>query len=208
MSKKDLRNTKTRATIEREFFSCLRTMPFQKITVSLLAKRCQINRTTFYRNYEDVYDLADKIVEKYAGLIQNLLLENASILDFSNTSQQNMSMNVKQFAAICKGNQDTMILMWNSELPTNLFHRMTDIISTYMFSSICRTYRIDKSNENRAYLYANLFAAHAMTVLRWWLTDCPNLSIEEVSVIINRNAEKGFLYSVTEEFREKVSTSF
>ncbi len=201
MAGTDLRNIKTRAAIEREFLSCLRTMPFHKITVSLLVTHCQINRTTFYRNFEDIYDLANKIVEKYAGIFQDLLPENASVLDYSNTSLQ--SMNVMQFATAIRNNRDTMILLWNSELPTDLFQRTTDIISTYMFSSICRTYRINKNNEKRGYLYARLFAAHAMTVLRWWLTECPDLSVEEVSAIINRNAEKGFLYSVTEEFRKR-----
>lgn len=201
MSSTDLRVLKTRESIEREFLNCLKTMPFRKITVSLLISLCRINRTTFYRNYEDIYDLANKIVEKNAVMFQNLIPENASVLDYSNSSLQ--SMNVKLFARVCQDNRDTLLLLWNSDLPTDLFHKMTEIISTYMFSSILRTYRITPSNEKRGYLYANLFAAHAMTVLQWWLTECPDLAIEEVATIINRNAENGFLYSVVEEFEKK-----
>lgn len=201
MSSTDLRVIKTKEAIEREFLSCLKIMPFRKITVSLLITRCRINRTTFYRNYEDIYDLVNRVVEKYAALFQYAIPENASVLNYSNASVQNM--NVKQFATICKDNRDRLLLLWNSDLPVNLYNKISDIISTYMFSSICKTYNISKEQEKRGYLYANLFAAHAMAVLRWWLTECPELSIEEVATIINRNAENGFLYSVVEEFEKQ-----
>ena len=34
-------------------------MPFDKITVTALAKRCDISSNTFYYHYRDIYDLLD-----------------------------------------------------------------------------------------------------------------------------------------------------
>ena len=37
----------------------LNEMPFDKITVSALVKRCEISPNTFYYHYQDIYDLLD-----------------------------------------------------------------------------------------------------------------------------------------------------
>ena len=61
---KDLRNIKTKENIESHFINLLERYKFQDITIKLLINECQINRSTFYRNYEDKYDLIYKIVEE------------------------------------------------------------------------------------------------------------------------------------------------
>lgn len=59
----DLRVIKTRSNIRKEFLSLLQQYEFRAITVSMIIERCQINRSTFYRNYEDKYALTDAIVQ-------------------------------------------------------------------------------------------------------------------------------------------------
>ena len=50
--------------IENAFMELLQTKELQKITVSELCQLADVNRSTFYANYLDVYDLADKLREK------------------------------------------------------------------------------------------------------------------------------------------------
>ena len=57
----DLRVQKTRENIRSHFLQLLRTCPFQEITVKQLIQECRINRSTFYRNYEDKYDLLEPV---------------------------------------------------------------------------------------------------------------------------------------------------
>lgn len=47
--------------IEKAFVACLQTMDLKKITVSDICKMTHLNRSTFYANFVDVYDLADKV---------------------------------------------------------------------------------------------------------------------------------------------------
>lgn len=49
----DLRVTKTRQNIQMTFIRLLEQCRFQDITIKQLIQECQINRSTFYRNYED-----------------------------------------------------------------------------------------------------------------------------------------------------------
>ena len=48
---------RTNKAIIETFEEMLDEMPFEKITVSSLAKRCEISPNTFYYHYEDIYDL-------------------------------------------------------------------------------------------------------------------------------------------------------
>lgn len=45
--------------IMRTFQQMLEEMPFDKITVSALVRRCEISSNTFYYHYQDIYALLD-----------------------------------------------------------------------------------------------------------------------------------------------------
>lgn len=47
--------------IEKAFIGLLQTRELNEITVSDLCKLSGLNRSTFYANYVDIYDLADKL---------------------------------------------------------------------------------------------------------------------------------------------------
>ena len=59
----DLRTIKTQQNIQSHFLKLLETYNFKDITIKSLINECKINRSTFYRNYEDKYDLIYKITE-------------------------------------------------------------------------------------------------------------------------------------------------
>ena len=57
-------NQRRRASIERikkTFVELLETKELSEISVSDLCKRCGLNRSTFYANYADIYELAGQI---------------------------------------------------------------------------------------------------------------------------------------------------
>ncbi len=60
-TKNNKRRQATRQRIEKLFIELLQTRDIAQITVSDICKAAQINRSTFYANYLDVYDLADKL---------------------------------------------------------------------------------------------------------------------------------------------------
>lgn len=65
MNKKN--NKRRRESIERiqkAFVDFLETKELHQITVSEICKVAEINRSTFYANFLDVYDLSEKIIDK------------------------------------------------------------------------------------------------------------------------------------------------
>ena len=63
----DSRVRYTKKVIKESFIELLEQKPINKITVTELCLQCEINRATFYRYYEDIYDLMEKLKSQYVS---------------------------------------------------------------------------------------------------------------------------------------------
>lgn len=55
------RKRESKEKIKKEFINLIQTKELNQISVSDICKRAQLNRTTFYANYADIYELADTV---------------------------------------------------------------------------------------------------------------------------------------------------
>ncbi len=55
------RKRESKQKIEKVFIQLLQTKELNEISVTEICKEAHLNRSTFYANYLDVYDLADKV---------------------------------------------------------------------------------------------------------------------------------------------------
>ena len=76
------RRQETAKRIEEAILEQLQTRELSKIKVSDICKAAQINRSTFYANFLDVYDLADKIYIRLEGEVLRLLENQVWDQDF------------------------------------------------------------------------------------------------------------------------------
>lgn len=77
-TKNNKRRRESIAKIEKTFVEMLQTKELSEITVSDICKKCELNRSTFYANYLDVYDLADKIKTELEEQVMALYGPDAS----------------------------------------------------------------------------------------------------------------------------------
>lgn len=69
----DYRIEKTKRSIYNAFIELRARKPLEKLTVKELCEKAQINKSTFYVYYHDVYDLSDKIEnEVISEVVKNL----------------------------------------------------------------------------------------------------------------------------------------
>ncbi len=69
----DRRIRYTKHVIKDTFMQLLEQKPINKITVTELCSQCEINRATFYRYYEDVYDLMEKLKGQYVSELKEAI---------------------------------------------------------------------------------------------------------------------------------------
>ena len=75
--KTDARVRYTKMMIQQTFLDLLMQKPISKITVKEICDIAQINRATFYKHYQDTYDLLEQFQsEAIQGLLA--LIENSS----------------------------------------------------------------------------------------------------------------------------------
>ncbi len=71
-TKNNRRRQATRERIETLFVELLQTRELSQISVSDICKLADINRSTFYANYADIYELADTIRQRLETEVQAL----------------------------------------------------------------------------------------------------------------------------------------
>ncbi len=71
-TKNNKRRQATKEAIEKAFVELLQTKDLDKISVSEICHITGYNRSTFYANYIDIYDLADKIREGLEQQVEEL----------------------------------------------------------------------------------------------------------------------------------------
>lgn len=69
------RKKESQEKIEKIFVRLIQNKEINEISVTDICKIAKLNRSTFYANYIDIYDLADKIKEKLELEVDNLYKE-------------------------------------------------------------------------------------------------------------------------------------
>jgi len=88
--KLDLRIQRTRLYIQKALFDLIREKGFDPITVNEIAERAMINRSTFYRHYQDKYDLARTCLDAtFQELLDNLEKTGAGENETGQTPMKN-----------------------------------------------------------------------------------------------------------------------
>lgn len=84
---RDDRKTRyTRRVMKESLFKLLKTKPLHKITVTAICRNADINRTTFYNHYADIYDMVESLEDELIQIIfhnvQTYNLENQTLLEY------------------------------------------------------------------------------------------------------------------------------
>lgn len=60
------RKRESQEKIEKIFLQLIQTKEIEQISVADICKKCNLNRSTFYANYIDIYDLVEKVQKRMA----------------------------------------------------------------------------------------------------------------------------------------------
>ena len=74
--KNNKRRRESMQNIERVFINLLQEREINEISVSDICKGAELNRSTFYANYADIYDLADKIRDQLESEFHALFIRD------------------------------------------------------------------------------------------------------------------------------------
>ena len=181
--KQDLRITKTKTNIENKFIELLKNNSFDDITIKLLISECKINRSTFYRNYEDKYDLLYKIIEKQLGQFEKIINPHFII----NNSHKSIDFKPYFFPLLdyFEKNKNELLILNHNKLPINIFHEMFIIYSNYLIHEIVNYYHITNNQKIKLITYyCQIITSNILTAIKWWHLESPETSKKEILSMI------------------------
>ena len=159
------RKKESQQKIEEIFIDLIQMKQINEITVTDLCKKAKLNRSTFYANYMDIYDLANKIREKLDLEVKGFFKEEME-------KQYNSDNFLKLFYHI-KSNQALYKTYFKLDMDKS------NSINEY-------DYNLYKYFYNDKYIdyHINFFKAGLNAILKMWLDNGCKESPEEINEII------------------------
>ncbi len=173
--KEDLRIRRTYKLLFDSLLSLLAEKNFDDISVTDICHKAMIHRTTFYKHFEDKYELLKFCIKKFQSMFQETSADNNSENDLAQyylNSVRNILLfitaesNKSHFSALLKNNSNSI---------ASIFHQL--IIEDLIFN-------METSAEKGVKLsvpipiVAEFYAGATISVIRWWLENDTPISVE------------------------------
>ncbi|MDD3615475.1 MAG: TetR/AcrR family transcriptional regulator [Lachnospiraceae bacterium] len=156
--KTDARVRYTQNIIRDTFLDLLKEKPIHKITIKEICEIAEINRGTFYKHYEDIYDLMQKL--------EDAALKQFDILLEASHQKGNLPVLVSLLSSLQRY-QDLIEPLTANSLNSNFMKRMTDLCSRYALNY----FSADNSNydfpADKQYLYSYLAGGTTQLIEHW-----------------------------------------
>ena len=159
------RRKETRDKISKVFITLLQTKEITEISVTDICKLAKINRSTFYVNYLDIYDLADKIG-------QDLEQDVFSLYQEERDTNHNSNNFLKLFKHI-KDNQIFYQTYFKLKMDQNL------ITQEYDYQLLKELY-----DDKHIDYHMEFFKAGLNAIIKKWLSNGCKESPEEIESIL------------------------
>ena len=184
--KSDARVKYTRMVIRKNFLDLLKEKPISKITVKEICERSEINRATFYKHYQDPFDLFKKLEDELLGQHRKMLSEK-SYMDITTLYIDMLN--------VLKENREQYQILASSHGDHNLYNRIFEDCYQQVFPLIGRKFsNLDNVKQNLLYYYISQGCSGAVS---YWFTSGMKESPEEIAEFISRAT-----FSVVKAFAE------
>jgi len=194
----DLRVQKTRASIESCLMQLLEDHPFQEITVKMIIEGCRINRSTFYRNYEDKYALIAQITSRLLEEYQAALRPEFIICP--NPDEKQLRPYFLPLLEYFEKNRKILLSMRARELPVNLFEDMLTLYTEQLLTVLKRHYFLKGPAIDTASYFARIIASNILTAILWWHEQSSGEGEKELLQLITTTITKGIFQSMEQQF--------
>lgn len=160
------RRKESQEKIEKTFIKLLQTKEIENMSVSDICEICNLNRSTFYANYVDIYDLVDKIKIKMVDEVLNIYTDE--------TNAQKHSYNFLKLFYHIKENQ----IFYKTYFKLNF-----DLSSSFIYEIDKEAVKFLGSSKHTDY-HIEFFKAGLNAIIKKWLSnDCAE-SPEEIEEIL------------------------
>lgn len=133
----DLRVIKTEHGIKNAFIELRSKKTLEKITVRELCQKAQINKSTFYAHYKDIYDLSDTMEKEVVASIMNSISCRENMMD-------DLVEFTRELIFACLAQNSLITILFSGNQSTHLASRIESSIKEMIFDAYPK-YRDDET---------------------------------------------------------------
>lgn len=175
MEKKEYRSAvRSRKMIRQAFFEILKEKAFEKITVTDVVKKAEINRSTFYAHYPDVMGVVEEIQEEILDYTQNFM-KNVNFNDF----YENPKPYLNQLIQLVAENKELYRLLMTSSMVAKEMDQLKYIMIDRIIETLDGNDRFQSKFDLE--FATRFFMGGVVDVYTQWLYGVVDCSLEELT---------------------------
>lgn len=175
MEKKEYRSAvRSRKMIRQAFFEILKEKAFEKITVTDVVKKAEINRSTFYAHYPDVMGVVEEIQEEILDYTQNFM-KNVNFNDF----YENPKPYLNQLIQLVAENKELYRLLMTSSMVAKEMDQLKYIMIDRIIETLDGNDRFQSKFDLE--FATRFFMGGVEDVYKQWLYGVIDCSLEELT---------------------------
>lgn len=187
----DRRVRKSKRAIKQAFIQLLKENNLDRITIQQISDLADVNRGTFYLNYEDKYALLDEMeneqIEKIKGFVDIRKMDLSTktsdrfIEDFANKIIKNVITHIEH-------NREFYQVILNLERKSQIEEQLADIVRSNIKHLIGNKDNVFGIPEN---YYLSYVVGSMMSMIKYWVSDENRVSVEELVNYVSTIASTG-----------------
>ncbi len=174
----DLRTRYTRQVITDAFLQLLRQKPVERITVKEVCALAQINRSTFYRQYKDCFDLMEQLEQRGLELLEELLQA---------TQAQGTAATMTSLLCALRDNDSLLGIMARQNQDERFLYAMVERCFRYMNTR--QENMAIAANETQQNMRNAFLAAGVGGIIQYWLRSGMQTEPGQVAAVITALCE-------------------
>lgn len=173
--KKEYRSAiRSRKMIRQAFLELLQEKPFEKITVTDIVKRADINRSTFYAHYPDVLGLVEELIDETVNSSIDLVAD----IDMQLFLEEPMPI-LTQLVGIGKKNMDIYKLLGRSDFALRQVENMKAVLVENAQRAVNIPEHIRQSSTFN--IHVCFFVGGVLNVYQQWILGNLDCSPDEIT---------------------------
>ena len=178
----------TRAALHRALADLILEKPLTSITVKDICARADINRSTFYLHYKDVYDLLTAFEDELLEHMHAQFPQEPPCID----DEDFITRPLVAFLNQCRETPRMMLLLrrlCSEQGDPHFVHRLQKLT----YSSFLRGWNVHMpdASEDRKLLVYSFIVPGIVSLLSTWVSDTPDIPAEEVVKLLEQLVRHG-----------------
>ena len=173
MAKAEYRSSlRSKKLITDALITLLDEKPLDKITVTDIVKKADINRGTFYAHYDGVMDVVTSIFENAYEIIKS------SITIFHDNSDFDMGIMLKQLQTVMEHDFDFYKKIFSSDINMKIYEEISNVLISYIYEHEAE---ISNVSHKDFVFYTSFYSGGIIKLYRdWFIGELP-MSFDELT---------------------------